>query len=250
MIKKFLTTKNTESDNDVLTFIASTSNPDRYGDIIAQDGWELDAYRRNPVVLLNHRADTLPVGKGDVRMDGENLLIDIEFDTDEESQKVAGKAKRGFLHAVSVGFNPSKSIKRSDLSPDHKYYATKGMFFQNAELLEVSIVTIPANSHATAAKGLTSDLEQLRSLSDRLAFEALKSFQNELKKRHIIQVEEDEDKFIIHYAKITDLPFEEEEEQAEEEEEQVLIEEEESKKDEEEEYKNLLFKALIGDCND
>ena len=132
---------------------------------------------------------------------------------------------------------------------DHRHYGERGMYFDSAELLEVSVVTIPANSEATAAKGLTSDLSQLKSLADRLAYESLVSFQKELKKRHIIKVEEDEDKFIIHYAKIQDLPFEEEDEEEDEEilaedSEEVLAEEEDL---EENEYKNLLFKALIGE---
>ena len=40
--------------DDEMTFVISTDEVDRHGDIIVADGWRLDAYRRNPVVLWAH----------------------------------------------------------------------------------------------------------------------------------------------------------------------------------------------------
>ena len=37
-----------------LTFVASTGAVDRHGDTVAPEGWRLDAYRENPVVLWAH----------------------------------------------------------------------------------------------------------------------------------------------------------------------------------------------------
>ena len=54
------------SDKPVVSFIASTANPDRYGDVINQRGWDLGKYRKNPVILLNHNANSLPIGRGEV----------------------------------------------------------------------------------------------------------------------------------------------------------------------------------------
>lgn len=151
MLSRSLEIEMIEKSDDTVRFVASTGNSDRYGDIISQDGWQLDAYRRNPVVLLNHQTNQLPIGKGLVEVKDGNLMIDVEFDAEDElAQKVAHKARNGFLHAVSVGFNPVESISRAELPEEHKAYSEKGgNLFTRAELLEVSIVTIPANSEAT-----------------------------------------------------------------------------------------------------
>ena len=137
-------------------FVASTSGADRYGDIIDQKGWNLEAYRRNPVVLLNHRADSLPIGRGDVREEQGQLMIDVEFDSeDPQAQQIERKARAGYIHAVSVGFNPIEMVSRADLPRDHFAFSAKGgKYFKSAELLEVSIVTIPANSEATLSKSM------------------------------------------------------------------------------------------------
>ena len=136
-----------------LSFIASTATPDRYGDIIEQSGWELSSYRKNPVILFNHNPQEMPIGKGFVEVVDNALMIDVEFDMeDERAARIARKAERGFLNAVSVGFNPIESVPRAELPDGHYAKGLSGTYFPKAELLEVSIVTIPANSEAVAAK--------------------------------------------------------------------------------------------------
>ena len=39
---------------DSFTFVVSTAQVDRAGDQIDQNGWDLEGYTRNPVVLLSH----------------------------------------------------------------------------------------------------------------------------------------------------------------------------------------------------
>lgn len=149
-----------KQSDDKVTFIASTDDVDRYSDIIDQKGWLLDNYKKNPVILFNHNSQALPIGRGYPRVENDKLMIDVEFDMDDElGAKIARKVKNGFMSAVSVGFNPKKAIERSDLPTEHRYYGERGMFFEQAELLEVSVVTIPANAAAIAAKSL--DLELL-----------------------------------------------------------------------------------------
>ena len=136
-----------------LSFIASTAGADRYGDIIEQSGWQLDSYRKNPVILFNHNPQEMSIGKGAVEVVDNALMIDIEFDMDDErAAKIARKAQKGYLNAVSVGFNPIESTPRADLPDGHFAKGVSGNYFSKAELLEVSIVTIPANSEAVAAK--------------------------------------------------------------------------------------------------
>src|SRR3982074_2078635 len=43
------------------TFTISSATVDRMGDSIAVDGWRLDNFKRNPVVLWGHDGSMLPV---------------------------------------------------------------------------------------------------------------------------------------------------------------------------------------------
>jgi HK97 family phage prohead protease len=192
MLSRSLEIQSVKKLKKSVRFVASTSGTDRYGDVINQAGWELAAYNRNPVVLLNHNANQLPIGKGKVEVVDGNLMIDIEFDKDDElAAKVESKARNGFMNAVSVGFNPVEKIARSELPEEHKAYTNgAGTYFQKAELLEVSVVTIPANSEATAMP--TKQLGGLRSMVREIIAQEV---------RHILEVEELEDTFKVTFAK-------------------------------------------------
>lgn len=218
MLKKsfIVVKKKGRSPKNKISFIASTDSPDRYGDIVSQN-WDLSAYERNPIVLFNHQANALPIGKGLVRVKDGQLMIDVEFDqNDEFAKKIEQKARGGFLNAVSVGFNPIESVSRSELPKDHPAYSIRGgQFFNKSELLEVSIVTIPANSEATvSAKNLNIDKLTIRDL-----------IAEELK--HILEVEMMEDgKYRVVFA--AGKMDEEEPEEEEPEEERAMDHEDDS----------------------
>ena len=172
-----------DDERQVFSFVASTSSPDRYGDIVGQN-WDLSKFRNNPVILLNHNANQLPIGRGEVDVIDGKLMVDVEFDMgDPMAAEVARKVREGFISAVSVGFNPIESTPRSMLPKDSPYYGKRGQYFESAELLEVSVVTIPANGEAVAAKNYTGQNRAFRI--------------SELK--HIIDVEMDGDRVIVTY---------------------------------------------------
>ena len=79
-------------------FIASTSTSDRYGDVIDQASWNPEGYKKNPVILLNHRQDMLPIGRAsNVSVVNGQLEIDVEFDmNDELGASVTEKLKKDF----------------------------------------------------------------------------------------------------------------------------------------------------------
>lgn len=217
-----------------VSFVASSATPDRYGDIIDQKGWILDNYKKNPVVLLNHDSNQLPIGKGNVYLRDDKLVIDVEFDSeDERAKEVERKAKKGFMNAVSVGFRPLESKSRSELPEDNKYYGQRGMYYSKAELLEVSIVTIPANGEATM-------LEQkfYNAMKEEILKEVKAAMQDTLiVNKHILNVREEDDRYIVEFAK---PEMEMEEEAMEEEEEKAMDEEEEEKEmDSEEDEKDM-----------
>ena len=236
-------TEPTSSKKEKVSFVASSATPDRYGDIIDVKGRVLDNYKRNNVILLNHDSNQLPIARGNVYVRNDKLIVDVEFDSeDERAKEVERKVKAGFMNAVSVGFRPLESKSRSELPTDHKYYGQRGMYYSKAELLEVSIVTIPANGEATM-------LEQkfYNAMKEEILREVKSAIQDNLiVNKHILDVKEEDDRYIVSFAKAEmemeeDAMKEEEEERAmdkeEEEDKEMDKEEEEKEMDEEEEDK-------------
>lgn len=135
-----------------LTVTASTEKIDRYGDSIKVSGWRLENYKRNPVVLFGHRASEPAVGKT-VAIWTESsppaLVHTIEF-ASKEANPLADTLwrlyKDGFMSAVSVGFLPlEQPTPISDLESN-----TVGYEYTSQELLELSLVSLPANSDCVA----------------------------------------------------------------------------------------------------
>ena len=221
-----------EAEPSKVSFVASTATPDRYGDIIDQKGWQLDAYNKNPIVLLNHDSSQLPIGRGQVQVKNDQLVIDVEFDMDDpRAAEVARKTQKGFMNAVSVGFQPLQSALRAELSKDSPYYGKSGQFFKSAELLEVSIVTIPANGEATMItqkefnEFKSTMLHEIRNMirSELLTLP-------EMRIKHILEISEEEDRILISFAKAQ--PEEREEEPEMEEEQLEKSKDEEGEEDE------------------
>tara|TARA_Y100000004_G_scaffold48203_1_gene53116 strand:+ start:399 stop:1688 length:1290 start_codon:yes stop_codon:yes gene_type:complete len=204
MIKKIIGHRVEKKKNDIakdgenvrISYVASTDAIDRYGDVVSQN-WDLEGFKNNPVILWNHDQMAPPIGRAtnvDI-VDGQ-LMIDVEFDMDDpHAAMIARKAQAGFINAVSVGFQPIQMTPRSELPKDHKAYGPDGVFYQKSELLELSVVTVPANGQATqaiAAKSLTfTDLQSIFEKRSKL----------DLINRHIMQVKETEDSWFVEFAK-------------------------------------------------
>jgi len=214
--------KQTTQDKPI-KFVASTANPDRYGDVVDQKGWDLRAYNRNPIVLFNHNPAQMPIGKGKAYVENEQLMLEVQFDQkDDMAKTIEQKVRDGYINAVSVGFQPSKTIARSSLPADHPYHGKSGSYFQASELLEVSIVTIPANNEATLSKQFSREIglaDVARSL---------------IINKHIISVQElDNGNYLVEFAGHTpeEMPEEEDAYKDEESEEMGMDEEEEREHD-------------------
>ena len=141
-----------------IKFVFSTGEVDRYGDTINPKGWDLENYRKNPVVLFGHDAGTGEnvIGRAvDLEQDGEQLRGTIEFipaDINPNAEMIYQMAKAGFLSAVSVGFRPIEFRAAADKS------RKGGIDFLRQELLEVSVVPIPALPSALVTeKGFSVD---------------------------------------------------------------------------------------------
>lgn len=132
-----------------LNFILSTSAIDRHGDTVAQTGWKLENYRKNPVVLFGHDQQSPPVGRApNILLEG-NVLVakGVQFtpkDLNPFGYMIGEMYRQKFMNAVSVGFLPSKwkeNENRGGLAMD----------FEEQELLEFSAVPVPANPEALQA---------------------------------------------------------------------------------------------------
>jgi HK97 family phage prohead protease len=121
----------------------STATVDRGGDVVNQDGWNLKAYKQNPVILWGHDQRIPPIGRAIQigKRDG-SLVSKIEFATAEQhpfAETVFQLVKGGFVNAGSVGFIPIKYNWNEQ---------RRGFDFEEQELLEYSIVGVPMNAEA------------------------------------------------------------------------------------------------------
>lgn len=145
-LSRFVTITRAEASEQV-SFTASTATPDRYGDTIDQTGWVTDAYEKNPVLLWAHSYSTPPVGKvGALDKSGDLKATGIEFTPAEMNAfgaQVGEMVRSGFLNTVSVGFLPLEWEQRISQTGE-----LLGYNFKRCELLEISVVPVPANPQA------------------------------------------------------------------------------------------------------
>jgi HK97 family phage prohead protease len=133
-----------------MRFVASDESVDRYGDIIRAAGWQLENFRKNPVLLFGHNSREPAIGGVPaIGVEGTQLMADVEFDTNPDNvtaNVVWGLLQQGYMRAVSVGFVPTGKI--NSLVDDHGNWT--GYEFTSQELLELSVVPVPANPQALA----------------------------------------------------------------------------------------------------
>jgi HK97 family phage prohead protease len=129
--------------------VASDGTVDRYGDVIEPDGWDLTAYHRNPVILVDHdyRVSRI-VGAAERAeiLDGA-LLVRIRLDpagSNPTAGMVRSRLEAGSLRTVSVGFVPLEWEPILHVESGR----VTGFRFTEQELLEVSFVAVPANPNA------------------------------------------------------------------------------------------------------
>lgn len=132
---------------------AASGKADRSGDIVSVKGIELDNFRKNPIILWSHDHYGLPIAKA-VEMSVVNGKLEmlLEFATKEMyefADTVYKLVKGGFLKGVSIGARVLEA--EWIVNEDEEIIGRK---FNRLELLELSVVPIPADSKAliTAVK--------------------------------------------------------------------------------------------------
>lgn len=141
-----------EQDNSMWA-VASTEAPDRMGDVIEADGWELENFKANPVVPWAHEYSSPPVGKAlETKVENGRLYFKPKFAVDEYpfAKIIFDLYKGGYLRAFSVGFIPKEREAIRSEPDENGYQRVTGWRFKRVELLEISAVPVPANPEALA----------------------------------------------------------------------------------------------------
>ena len=137
-----------------ITGMASTKDFDRAGDSIVPEAWAkggLSNFEKNPIILFNHDYNK-PIGRATgLKVTEHGLEMKAKI-SKSAPDSVAQLVKEGILGAFSVGFR----IKDADYLEE-----TDGLKIKDAELFEVSVVSVPCNQAATfsLAKSFDSDKE-------------------------------------------------------------------------------------------
>lgn len=128
-----------------MTFVISSEEVDRHGDVVSAAGWQLAAYRQNPVFLWAHDYTRPVIGRAAAVWPEPGLLLArMEFAPTDFAAEVAALYRSGYQQGVSVGFKPLRYAERRQESTG----AFLGIRFLEQELLEVSAVPVPANRQA------------------------------------------------------------------------------------------------------
>ena len=147
------TIKVLDEEKRQIKFVISTESVDRMGDTISVKGWELENFKKNPVVLFSHMHFMPPVGRAieiAKRPKKRTLEAVAEFlprDIDPFADSIFQMYLNGFMRATSVGFMPIEwEIVNED--GDDKERPRNSIDFKKQELFEFSTVTVPANPDA------------------------------------------------------------------------------------------------------
>lgn len=160
-LKRYHSTRAEKIGDRQYKFIISDETKDRHGTVIKVDGWNLDNYKKNPIVLFQHNSYSsdpdMVVGRSEVSISEGKLVAILTLEPEGDNpiaDKLARKLEFGTINTASVGFNPFEwSMGVSTLGEDLDTF-----FFREQDLLEWSLVVIPSNPNATQEKGAEDDI--------------------------------------------------------------------------------------------
>ena len=140
MDKQYIEATIKKADDGSFIAVASTNSVDRHGEVVDNNGWDLKAFKKNPVILWAHDHSEPAIGvskKTWVEGVGKKAKLMIQpllHDVTDKAKAIKTLVEMGVINSLSVGFKPIES-------PD-------GITFTKNELLEVSMVNVPANAEA------------------------------------------------------------------------------------------------------
>jgi len=132
-----------DAEDRTVIHLITTDTRDRYGDIVEPKGGQIENFLRDPVVLDGHKYGTFPVGTNVwLKKNKGGILAKTRFhDKTQIAIDAFNLVAEGILRAWSIGFMP---INWETFEED----GTRGYLYKIWELLEYSLVTVPANPDA------------------------------------------------------------------------------------------------------
>lgn len=138
-------------ENRQAEFVISTEAVDSHGTVFKLDGWDLERYQQNPIVLYHHDSYSsnpdVIIGTSEVRIEADQMIARVTFeeaDSNPLAEKIYQKVKNGILRMASIGariMDYRWGVFEDGENPDVIY-------FTRQQLLEWSIVPIGSNPEA------------------------------------------------------------------------------------------------------
>jgi len=134
--------KAVEEEQRIIRGVATTPNPDRVGDIVEPLGVQF----KNPMPLLHQHDHDKPVGtvtfdrptKDGITFEARLPKIEEPGPLRDRVETAWGEVKAGLVRAVSIGFR----------ALEYAFLDSGGVRFTETEVLELSLVSVPANADA------------------------------------------------------------------------------------------------------
>lgn len=153
-----LTVKAVNEDQRIITGVATSPSPDRVGDIVEPLGVKF----KNPLPLLHQHNSGEPVGtvrfdkptKDGITFEARLPQLDEPPSLKDRIDTAWAEIKSGLVRGVSIGFR----------SLEHSFMDDGGIRFLETEVLELSLVTIPANQDATIQTIKSTDAKLLAAM--------------------------------------------------------------------------------------
>lgn len=162
----------TKTGDRTRRFVLSDESVDRYNTTFKVDGWQLENYSRNPVVLWCHDHRSAPLGKATVSKMGSQLIAEVEFFDDAvnpDSPRLMAMIDAGVM-GVSVGAQVLEAEWNEERESEDEWenWLYPPLDYTAAELLEMSVVNVPGNPNALPVR--SDSAQELRLVVEGLAY--------------------------------------------------------------------------------
>ena len=142
-----------ETGQRVIKMVCSTEDEDRAQEVIKQDGWKLDNFQKNNVLLWCHESWEPSIGTCEnMRVDGGKLVgdgVETKSERDDKAHMIFDKYETGELNAFSVGFIPLSWVHfDAKGNQTDSWWDAARTEYTECELLENSCVPVPCNQAA------------------------------------------------------------------------------------------------------
>ena len=150
-----------DEKNFTIDFVMTIETKDRHGDMVDVASIKLQNFMNNPVVLPSHDHSAMAVGMVTdtwvEKIDGMQALVGkVKFAVEEYdlARTYWNLYSNGYMKAVSIGFFPERAEMVNDV-----------FVLYGAEIIELSLVSIPANQLALA-KSAGIDIKPILASAD------------------------------------------------------------------------------------